>query len=235
MTGIEQGRALGDPPVIGGTYPATASAHLRVCAGGKDLSLLAPAVTKALQDAGLSACVGDGSLTVAGIYEARIPEYRMDEAIWSELTCQGYGLASVAPVRVRNVFSGGQHGGGKPRMYMYEDPTVFVAKGEGSDTLMDKVRGFVQKHPYSPPDFDQIVACIIKPEYLSQRWAPLMSDTRDLVGRALFTGQGVPDITYFADSMIAMIEGDKGLEYISIPNADGEARYVKTWKQLPEL
>lgn len=221
-----------ETPIIGVTYPSTASVSLEVFAGRKDFSVLAPAVTQALEAAGLSVTVYDQSLSIVGGYEARLPAYHMDRAIWNELTHQGYELASVAPVRVRNVFSGGQHGGGRARMYMYEGLKVFVAKGEGSDTLMDKVRIFARDYPYSPPDIDQIVMRLQKPEHKSQRWAPLMSDTRDIVGRALFTGQGVSDITYFADSMVAMIAGDNGFEYIPIPNADGKPRYVETWEQL---
>lgn len=224
--------AIIEAPMIGGRYPTMASFRLEVSAGRRDFFVLAPVVTEALQAVGLSARVGDGFLTIAGRHEAQLPAYRMDDAIWYELISKGYKLASVTPVLVRNVFSGGQHGGGKPRMYMYEGIPLFVAKGEGSDALMDKVRRFAQEYPCSTPDIDQIVMRLQEPEYISQRWAPLMSDTRDLVGRALFTGQDVPDITYFADSMVAMIVGDEGLEYIPISNADRNPRYVKTWKQL---
>lgn len=221
-----------ETPMIGGTYPAMASVRLDVSAGKRDFPVLAPAMTHALETAGLSVTVYDQSLSIAADYEAQLPAYRMDDAIWNKLTRQGYKLASVAPVGVRNVFSGGQHGAGRARMYMYEELSLFVAKGEGSDTLMDKVRRFAQEYPYSPPDIDQIVARLQEPEYKSQRWAPLMSDTRGIVGGALFTGQGVSGITYFADSMVAMRAGNEGLEYIPIPNADGNPRYVETWKQL---
>lgn len=221
-----------EAPIIGGTYPAVASVRLDVSAGKGDFSVLSPAVTQALERAGLSVTVYDQSLFIAGDYEARLPAYHMDRAIWDELIRQGYELTSVAPIQVRNVFSGGQHGAGRARMYMYEGLKVFVAKGEGSDTLMDKVRRFAQEYPYSPPDIDQIVMRLQEPEYTSQRWAPLMRDTRDIVGRALFSGQGVPDITYFADSMVAMIAGDNGFEYIPILNADGNPRYVATWAEL---
>lgn len=224
--------ASSEIPMIGGTYPAMASARLDVSAGGKDFSFLAPVVTQALEAVGLSVRVGDGFLTIAGRHEAQLPAYRMDDAIWNELTRQGYELTSVTPARVRNVFSGGQHGAGRARMYMYEEIPLFVAKGEGSGTLMEKVRNFARENSHSTLNFDQIVACLQKPEFKSQGWAPLMSDTRALVGGALFTGQGVPDITYFADSMVAMIAGDNGFEYIPIPNADGKPRYVNTWEQL---
>lgn len=222
-----------ETPVIGGEYPATAYVRFDVSAGKRDFSVLAPAVTQALERAGLSVTVYDQSLSIAAGYEAQLPAYRMDDAIWNELTRQGYKLASVAPVRVRYVFSGGQFGGRRPRMYLYEnDPFVFVAQGDGSDALMEKVRNFARKNSYSTPDFDHIVAHLQKPEYKSQIWSPLMSDTRDIVGRALFIRQGVPDITYLADSMVAMIAGDKGLEYLPITNADAKPRYVETWEQL---
>lgn len=224
--------AIIEAPMIGGRYPAMASVRLEVSAGKRDFSVLAPAVTEALKRAGLSVTVYEQSFSIAGDYEARLPEYRMDDAIWDELTDQGYKLASVTPVRVRNVFSGGQHGARRPRMYMYEELGAFVAKGEGSGTLMEKIRRFAQECPCSNPDIDQIVKHLQEPEYKSQRWAPLMMDTRDIVGRALFSGQGVPDITYFADSMVAMIEGDGRLEYVDIPNADGNPRYVATWAEL---
>lgn len=240
MIDPEKETLLGGPPLIGGTYPATASAYLRVCAGGSDFSILAPVLTEALKRAGLSVTVSSESLGIAGIYEAPIPEYRMDETIWRELVRLGYKQRDVTPIAVRNIFSGGQHGGGKARMYIYEvspgidqiSIPVFVAKGEGSDALMDTVRDIAREHPYNLPDFDQIVQHLIKPAYESQRWAPLMSDTRDLVGRALFTGHGVPDITYLADSMIAMMAGDEGLEYLPIPNADKKPRFVATWTEL---
>lgn len=222
--------------MIGGTYPAMASVRLDVSAGRKDISFLAPMVTEALEAAGLSVVFDADSLCIAAPCKALLPAYRMDEAIWTELTGQGYELASVTPVRVRNVFSGGQHSGRRARMYMYEEPLLFVARGEGSDALMEKVRSFARENSYtSTPNFNQIVACLQKPEFRSQRWAPLMSDTRGLVGRACFSRQGVPDITYFADSMVAMIAGDTGLEYLSIPNADGNPRHVETWEQLSGL
>ena len=227
MTSIET-------PMICGTYPAIASVGFDISAGEKNFPFLAPVVTKALEAAGLTVNVGYGHLTIAGRHEARLPAYRMDENIWNALITQGYGLASVTPVRVRNVFSGGQHSGRRARMYIYEELSLFVAKGEGSDTLMEKVRNFARENFYSnTPDFDQIVDRLKKPAFPSQRWAPLMDDTRDLVGKGLFIGQGVvPDITYFADSMVATIVDEKGLEYIPIPNADVSPRFVATWEEL---
>lgn len=224
--------AIIEAPMIGGRYPAMASVRLEVSAGKRDFSVLAPVVTEALKAVGLSVGVGDGFLTIAGRHEAQLPVYRMDDAIWNVLISKGYELGAVTPVSVRNVFSGGQHGAARPRMYMYEGIPLFVAKGEGSDALMNTVRDFARESPSGTPDFDHIVERLKKPPYVSQRWAPLMNDTRDLGVRALFTGQDVPDITYFADSMIAMIEGDEGLKYIPIPNTDGKPRYVETWKQL---
>jgi len=219
--------------MICGTYPTMASVRLDISAGKKNFPFLAPVVTEALEAAGLTVNVGDGHLTIAGRHEAQLPAYRMDENIWNALITQGYGLASVTPVRVRNVFSGGQHSGGRARIYIYEELSLFVAKGEGSDTLMEKVRNFARENSYSStPNFDQIVACLQKPEFKSQIWAPLMSDTRDLVGNACFTGQNIPDITYFADSMVAMISGEEGVKYISIPNADGKPRSVAAWAEL---
>lgn len=222
-----------ETPMISGTYAAMAYVRFDVSSGKRDFSVLAPTVTHALEAAGLSVTVYDQSLSIAAGYEAQLPAYRMDEAIWDTLTRQGYGLVSVTPVPVRNVFSGGQFGGRRPRMYLYEnDPFVFVAQGDGSDALMEKVRNFARENTASPPDIDHIVARLQEPEYKSQIWAPLMSDTRGLVGIAHFAGQGEPDIIYFADSMVAMIVGDEGLKYIPIPNADGTPRYVETWKQL---
>lgn len=227
-------------PIIRGTYPATASAYMQVVAGGRDFSLLAPAVAKALEDAGLSVRVAHGSLTISGKHEAQLPEYRMDENIWRELVRQGYKQCHVTPIAVRNIYSGGQHGKGKARIYMYPEFTdgtltiepLFVAKGEGGDMLMNAVRDFARLHPFITPNFDQIVQCLTKPAYESQKWAPLMSDTRDIVGMARFTGQTVHDIIYYADSMVAMITRSERIEYLPIPNADGKPRLVETWKEL---
>lgn len=221
-----------EAPMIGGTYPATASVSLEVSAGRRDFSVLAPAVTEALQAVGLSARVGDGFLTIAGRHEAQLPAYRMDEEIWCELKSHGYKLGDVTPIAVRNVFSGGQHGRNQARMYMYEGLSLFVAKGVGGQMLLSTVGEYARAHPSGPPDFDQIVQCLIEPKYESQRWAPLMSNARGFVGRALFTGQGVPDITYFADSMVAIVEGDGAVEPVFLPNADGKPRFVATWAEL---
>lgn len=240
MTVLEKESAINGPPIIGGTYPTTASAYMHVIAGGRDFSVLAPVVTKALQDAGLSVRVDNGSLTIAGKHEAQLPQYRMDENIWRELVCQGYKQCHVSPIAVRNIYSGGQHGKGKARIYMYSGFTdgtqviepLFVAKGEGGDRLINIVRDFAQTNPFNTPDFDQIAQRLKEPLFESQSWAPLMADTRDLVGMARFTGQDLPDVTFFADSMVAMIAFDEGLKYLPIPNIDGKPRYVSTWSAL---
>lgn len=229
-----------EPPIIGGSYASAASIFLH-SSGGRDLSVLAPAVTEALQAAGLSVRVSNGSLTIAGRHEARTSEFRMDSSIWSELSGRGFSLNRVIPISVRNVFSGGQHGAGKARIYMYEGLTdgcnviepVFVAKGEGSQVLLESVRDFAKAHPCNSPDFDQIVAHLNKPAYPSHIWAPLMRDTRDIVGLAVFTNQeSTTDVMYIADSMVALQVGAQIFEYMTIPNLDKKPRYVATWSAL---
>lgn len=227
-------------PIIGVSYPSVSSVFL-YSFGRRDLSLLAPAITKALEDAGLSVRVDDGSLTISGRHEARTSEFRMDSNIWSELRGRGFSLNRVIPISVRNVFSGGQHGAGKPRIYMYEGLTdasnviepVFVTKGEGSHVLLESVRNFANAHPNDSPDFDHIVAHLNTPAYSSHIWAPLMRDTRDIVGLAVFTNQEFrTEVLYIADSMVALLVGAHGFEYLTIPNSDTKPRFVATWKQL---
>lgn len=240
MTDLEKETGSAVLPIICGTYPAIVSVYLHVIAGGRDFFLLAPAVTEALQTAGLSVHVGDGYLTIAGRHEAHLPAYRMDQNVWDECIGRGYTLGKIIPISVRNIYSGGQHGAGKARIYIYEKPSgideppapIFVARGDESYRFLDMVRDFAREHTCGPPDIDDIVRRLTKPLYASQTWAPLMADTRGVVGRALFTGPGQPDISYFADSMVAMIEGDEGFEYIPIPNGDGKPRYVVTWTHL---
>lgn len=240
MTDFETRPMSDGAPIISGIYPTTVSARLDFSLGRKGFSVLAPAVKNALEAAGLTVMFAADSLRIAGPCDAHLPAYRMDEEIWYELKSHGYKLGDVTPIEVRNVFSGGQHGRNQARMYMYPEfntgsfifEPLFVAKGVGGHMLLSKVGEFAKAHPSGTPDFDQIVQCLIEPKYESQRWAPRMSDTRGLVGSAYLTGLGQPDITYLADSMVAMVEGDRGVEPIFLPNADGKPRFVATWAEL---
>ncbi len=240
MTDFETKPRADGAPIISGSYSTTVSTRLDFSLVRKSFSVLAPAVKDALEAKGLTVMFAADFLRISGPCEAHLPPYRMDEEIWGELKSHGYKLRDVIPVEVRNVFSGGQHGRNQARMYMYPEFTtdfstpepLFVAKGEGGHVLLSKVGEFARAHPSGLPDFDQIVQCLIEPEYESQRWAPRMSDMRGLVGSAHLTGPGQPAITYLADSMVAMVDGDGGVEPILLPNADGKPRFVATWAEL---